>query len=65
MCGRSPRRGHQHAVGDRTNELDIYIPSKNIAVEFNGLYWHSEDAGKDRHYHQRKCSGAPTRASRW
>ncbi len=36
------------------NELDIYIPSKNIAVEFNGLYWHSEDAGKDRHYHQRK-----------
>ena len=23
-------------------ELDIYIPSKNIAIEFNGLYWHSE-----------------------
>ena len=36
------------------NELDIYIPSKSVAVEFNGLYWHSEDAGKDRHYHQRK-----------
>lgn len=22
-------------------ELDIYIPSKNIAIEVNGLYWHS------------------------
>lgn len=24
------------------NELDIYIPNLNIAIEFNGLYWHSE-----------------------
>tara|TARA_R110000851_G_scaffold146476_1_gene286147 strand:+ start:272 stop:1915 length:1644 start_codon:yes stop_codon:yes gene_type:complete len=23
-------------------ELDIYIPSKKIAIEFDGLYWHSE-----------------------
>lgn len=23
-------------------ELDIYIPSKNLAIEYNGLYWHSE-----------------------
>ena len=23
-------------------ELDIYIPSKRIAVEYNGLAWHSE-----------------------
>jgi len=23
-------------------ELDIFIPSKNIAIEYNGLYWHSE-----------------------
>lgn len=30
--------------GDRTiigKELDIYIPSKNLAIEFNGLFWHS------------------------
>ena len=32
-------------------ELDIYIPEKNIAVEFNGLYWHSEAAGKGKYYH--------------
>ena len=23
-------------------ELDIYIPNKNIAIEYHGLYWHSE-----------------------
>lgn len=23
-------------------ELDIYIPSKNLGIEYNGLYWHSE-----------------------
>lgn len=29
-------------------EIDIYIPNKNFAIEFNGLYWHSEQvAGKD------------------
>lgn len=32
-------------------ELDIYIPHKNIAIEFNGLYWHSERQGKDENYH--------------
>lgn len=24
-------------------ELDVYIPSLKIAIEFNGLYWHSDD----------------------
>ena len=23
-------------------ELDIYVPSHNLAIEFDGLYWHSE-----------------------
>lgn len=23
-------------------ELDIYLPNRNLAFEFNGLYWHSE-----------------------
>ena len=35
-------------------ELDIVIPSKNIAIEYNGLYWHSEQRGKDRNYHLNK-----------
>jgi hypothetical protein len=33
-------------------EIDIFIPSKNIGIELNGLYWHSErSGGKKRNYH--------------
>jgi G:T-mismatch repair DNA endonuclease (very short patch repair protein) len=32
-------------------ELDIVIPAKKIAIEYCGLYWHSELIGKDRNYH--------------
>lgn len=35
-------------------ELDIYIPSKNIAIEFDGLYWHSEEHGITKNYHLNK-----------
>jgi hypothetical protein len=34
-------------------ELDIYIPSHNLAIEFNGLYWHSE-IYKSKNYHLNK-----------
>jgi len=33
--------------------LDIYIPSLNLAFEFNGVYWHSE-LYKDKYYHLNK-----------
>ena len=35
------------------NELDILIPSKNIAIEYNGLYWHCE-LKKPKNYHLNK-----------
>lgn len=35
-------------------ELDIYIPSARLAIEFCGLYWHSEGQGKYRQYHREK-----------
>jgi protein-arginine kinase activator protein McsA len=39
-------RPHYH-----DKEIDVYVPSKNIGFEYNGLYWHSEDVlianGKD------------------
>lgn len=35
----------------RSLELDIYIPNKNIAIEYNGLYWHSEINQLDPDYH--------------
>jgi hypothetical protein len=34
-------------------ELDIFIPSHNIAIEFNGLYWHNE-LFLDKNYHLNK-----------
>jgi hypothetical protein len=34
-------------------ELDIYVPSHNLAIEYNGLYWHSE-LYKDSQYHLNK-----------
>lgn len=34
-------------------ELDIYIPHMKIAIEYNGLYWHSE-LYKDNLYHLNK-----------
>lgn len=34
----------------RSVELDIFFPDKNVAVEFHGLYWHSESrVGKTYH----------------
>ena len=36
-------------------ELDIFIPSKNIGIEYNGLYYHAELASKrDGKYHIKK-----------
>ncbi len=37
----------------KPNQLDIYIPSHKIAIEFDGLYWHSE-LHKDKNYHLNK-----------
>jgi very-short-patch-repair endonuclease len=34
-------------------ELDIVIPDQKIAIEFNGLYWHSEFY-KEKNYHSLK-----------
>lgn len=41
------------------NEIDILIPEKNLAIEFNGLFWHSvntqeNDDSDNRNKHQNK-----------
>lgn len=35
-------------------EIDIVIPNKNLAIEFDGLYWHSTKENKDKNYHLMK-----------
>jgi hypothetical protein len=44
------------------HELDILIPSYNLAIEFNGIYWHSFSKHKTDKYHLNKtklcaCNG--------
>lgn len=39
-------------------ELDIVVPSRNVAIEFNGLIWHSTMFRKDPRYHQDKSDAA-------
>lgn len=53
----------QIILNDRTllngKELDIYLPDIQVAIEFNGLYWHSE-LEKPKNYHLNKtvmCNG--------
>lgn len=37
------------------DEIDIYVPSLNFAIECDGVYWHSEIAGgKNKQYHLNK-----------
>lgn len=35
-------------------ELDIYLPEKHLAIEFDGNYWHSENIGTASTYHFEK-----------
>lgn len=35
-------------------ELDIYLPDYNTAIEFNGTWFHSMEAGCDKNYHLNK-----------
>jgi hypothetical protein len=44
-------------LGNR-HEIDILVASRSVAIEFDGLYWHSEVRRPDRNYHLRKREAA-------
>lgn len=50
--------GEPISMHDRTiitpNELDFYLPTRNLAIEVGSAYFHSECNGKDRSYHYSK-----------
>ncbi|HEU5223078.1 MAG TPA: hypothetical protein VFU07_05280 [Candidatus Lumbricidophila sp.] len=55
--------GDDVITSDRTSlpgrhELDIVVPARGLAVEFNGVYWHSEISGKPADYHAEKSNMA-------
>lgn len=35
-------------------ELDIFIPEKSLAIEYNGVYWHGDGMGTNKIYHKQK-----------
>ena len=43
-----------HSYNEKGYELDIYIPSKNIAIEYDGFFWHKNKEKKDLEKNQ-KC----------
>lgn len=45
---------NNRAILSNNKELDFYFPDHNLAIEFDGLYWHSELQGKERTYHLNK-----------
>lgn len=48
-------RSQRGLLGDGS-ELDIMVPDMGLAIEFNGLYWHSVEAGRARGYHAKKSA---------
>ncbi len=43
---------------DNGKEIDVYIPSLNFGIEYNGNYYHSTAVGKDAKYHAMKTLAA-------
>lgn len=40
----------------KNGELDLYVPEKKLAIEYNGMFWHSRDrVGWDYHVNKRKA----------
>lgn len=39
-------------------EFDIAVPNRHLSIECNGVYWHSQQAGKGSAYHAKKRAAA-------
>ena len=50
----SPQQRNREILCNR--EIDIFIPSLKLGIEYNGLRWHSEKFGKDKNYHLDKLN---------
>jgi hypothetical protein len=52
-------------VLDNRKEIDVYIPSLWLGIEFDGLYYHSENFGKkNKNYHLWKTENAASKGIR-
>ena len=56
ILGKNNIKQRVRNILSENKELDIYIPSKNIAIEYDGLIWHSEKFNRDNNYHLKKTN---------
>ena len=49
----SKKKRAKDRKNNRMVELDIFVPELNLAIEYNGVYWHSEQH-KHKNYHFEK-----------
>lgn len=54
LFGKNNVKQRMRGVLRDNKEIDIYIPTKKIAIEYDGLIWHSERFNKDKKYHLNK-----------
>lgn len=55
--GLEPESHKRGLLGNTNQEIDIYIPSAQVGLEFNGVYYHSE-LFMEKDYHFRKYQAA-------
>lgn len=48
-CRSYAEYGNREVIAPK--ELDIYVPSKKFAIEYNGVAWHSTEKGTPIDYH--------------
>ncbi|MFB7917073.1 zinc-ribbon domain-containing protein [Streptomyces sp. NPDC056061] len=60
ITGHRVLTSHRGAL-ENSQELDIVVPGLGLAIEFNGLYWHSVEAGREQNYHATKSASARAR----
>jgi hypothetical protein len=51
ILGLPIERNNRKLIGPK--ELDVYVPSKKFAIEYNGLYWHMQKEG-DKAFNKNK-----------
>ena len=47
---------HDKLLMRNGKELDLVVPDYKLAIEYDGLVWHSEKYGADRYYHVNKTN---------
>ena len=59
-CGLEAKTRDRSLLNKRL-ECDVLVPTHKLAIEFDGLYWHTENQGKNKNYHLHKTELAESK----